>query len=180
MRPLEELGAHLEDEDPAGPMSECVVCHQPCVLAVVRCGCLQGNIHCPVHAHSCRCTMAQKTVSVRHSVGRLSNLLALLQSRLARRQHWVDEVAAALTSSPAISAVEALLTEAHVMQIQDELYDQLQRLATSGIEWQMKAGCVLSSSAIYPPEYLMELIVEGRAIPLQLTLIEKLETTLAQ
>jgi len=104
----------------------------------------------------------------------------LLQSRLARRQQWLHEAAAALASSPALEAVEALLREASVMQIQDKLCDQLQRLATSGHAWQGKAEDVLSSSSTHSLEHVTELISAGKALSLQLVSIEALETAVSQ
>ena len=179
MQPLKEQGVAIE-HDLNAPVRECSFCHQPCALASITCDDAPNTAYCLTHAQLCGGPASRKTVRVRHSGERLHELLGLLQSRLARRQQWLQEAAAALASSPALEAVEALLREASVMQIQDKLCDQLQRLATSGHAWQAKAEDVLSSSSTHSLEHVTELISAGRSLSLQLVSIEPLETALSQ
>ena len=118
--------------------------------------------------------------AARSKADTIQELLGLLQSRLARRQQWLNEAAAALASSPGMPHVEALLREARIMQIQDKVYDQLQRLATSGYNWQKKCETLLASSGVYSPGYVIELVSEGKSLSLELPSTARLEEALSQ
>ncbi|KAL1525920.1 hypothetical protein AB1Y20_020746 [Prymnesium parvum] len=167
------LAAELTPCDAAAPPPACAVCHQPAVLAFSSCACTPAA--CLRHPPSCGCA---RTLSLRHSPASLAALLAALQRRLARRQQWLDEAAAALSSRPSRAAVDELLDEARVMGLADEACERLARRAADAAAWEAQYAELRLSRGHFTLPHARALLKAGGALQLAVPAVDALQGAL--